>query len=103
MAYDYLIVGAGLAGTAFARIMTDHGFRCLVLERLLQERCFPGLFQKKMFWRYIQWERPVKFGVFRFMERIRTDAMRDSVWQLICPDLRRGNCSGDAFLRRLTA
>ena len=33
MKYDYLIVGAGLAGTAFARIMADHGFRCLVLDR----------------------------------------------------------------------
>lgn len=33
MAYDYLIVGAGLAGAVFARIMTDQGSRCLVLDR----------------------------------------------------------------------
>ncbi len=31
--YDYLIVGAGLAGSAFARIMTDNGYKCLVIDR----------------------------------------------------------------------
>ncbi len=31
--YDYLIVGAGLAGAVFARYMTDKGKKCLVLER----------------------------------------------------------------------
>ena len=31
--YDYLIVGAGLAGASFARIMTDNGHSCLVLDR----------------------------------------------------------------------
>ena len=31
--YDYLVVGAGLAGASFARIMTDHGFKCLVIDR----------------------------------------------------------------------
>lgn len=31
--YDYLIIGAGLAGAVFARCMTDKGFRCLILER----------------------------------------------------------------------
>ncbi len=31
--YDYLIVGAGLAGAAFARCMTDRGRTCLVLEK----------------------------------------------------------------------
>lgn len=31
--YDYLVVGAGLAGAVFARCMTDRGYSCLVLER----------------------------------------------------------------------
>jgi UDP-galactopyranose mutase len=33
MKYDYLIVGAGLAGAVFARVMTDKGVRCLVIDR----------------------------------------------------------------------
>lgn len=31
--YDYLIVGAGLFGATFARIVTDFGARCLVIDR----------------------------------------------------------------------
>ena len=31
--YDYLIVGAGLFGSIFAREMTDRGARCLVIEK----------------------------------------------------------------------
>ncbi len=31
--YDYLIVGAGLFGAVFARIMTDAGKKCLVVDR----------------------------------------------------------------------
>jgi len=31
--YDYLIVGAGLFGAAFARIATDKGRKCLVIEK----------------------------------------------------------------------
>lgn len=31
--YDYLIVGAGMYGAAIARVLTDHGFRVLVVER----------------------------------------------------------------------
>ena len=31
--YDYLIVGAGLFGAAFARRMTDEGKKCLVIDR----------------------------------------------------------------------
>ena len=31
--YDYLIVGAGLAGATFARIMTDRGSKCLVIDK----------------------------------------------------------------------
>lgn len=30
---DYLIVGAGLAGAAFARIMSDKGYRCTVIDK----------------------------------------------------------------------
>ncbi len=33
MHYDYLIVGAGLFGSVFAREMTDAGKRCLVIDR----------------------------------------------------------------------
>lgn len=33
MHYDYLIVGAGLYGSVFARQMTDAGKRCLVIDR----------------------------------------------------------------------
>lgn len=33
MAYDYLIVGAGLYGATFARIATDSGKRCLVIDK----------------------------------------------------------------------
>lgn len=33
MKYDYLIVGSGFFGSVFARIMTDHGRRCLVIEQ----------------------------------------------------------------------
>lgn len=33
MQYDYLVVGAGLYGAAFAREMTDRGRRCLVIDR----------------------------------------------------------------------
>nr|MBR4280497.1 UDP-galactopyranose mutase [Clostridia bacterium] len=32
MAYDYLIVGAGLYGSVFAREMTDAGKKCLVID-----------------------------------------------------------------------
>lgn len=31
--YDFLIVGAGLAGATFARIMSDNGAKCLVIDR----------------------------------------------------------------------
>lgn len=31
--YDYLIVGAGLFGSTFARIATDNGNKCLVVEK----------------------------------------------------------------------
>lgn len=31
--YDYLVVGAGLAGAAFARCMADKGKKCLVVDR----------------------------------------------------------------------
>ncbi len=31
--YDYIIVGAGISGATFARLMTDQGKKCLVLER----------------------------------------------------------------------
>lgn len=31
--YDFLIVGAGLFGATFARIATDRGYRCLVVEK----------------------------------------------------------------------
>lgn len=34
--YDYLIVGAGLAGATFARCMTDRGYNCLIVERRMQ-------------------------------------------------------------------
>lgn len=31
--YDYLIVGSGLFGATFARLMTNKGFRCLIVEK----------------------------------------------------------------------
>lgn len=31
--YDYLIVGAGLYGSTFARLATDRGYRCLVIDK----------------------------------------------------------------------
>ena len=31
--YDYLVVGAGLFGSAFAQIMTERGNKCLVIEK----------------------------------------------------------------------
>lgn len=31
--YDYLVVGAGLYGSTFARIMTDTGKKCLVIDK----------------------------------------------------------------------
>lgn len=31
--YDYLIVGAGLYGTVFAQKKTEHGYKCLVIDR----------------------------------------------------------------------
>ena len=33
MKYDYLIVGAGLFGATFARLATDSGKRCLVIDK----------------------------------------------------------------------
>lgn len=33
MKYDYLIVGAGLYGAAFARQKTEQGYKCLVIDR----------------------------------------------------------------------
>lgn len=33
MGYDYLVVGAGLYGSVFAREMTERGRRCLVIDR----------------------------------------------------------------------
>lgn len=30
---DYLIVGAGLAGATFARVMTDKGYQCMVIDK----------------------------------------------------------------------
>lgn len=38
MKFDYLIVGAGLYGATFARLATDRGFKCLVIEK----RCHTG-------------------------------------------------------------
>lgn len=38
MKYDYLIVGAGLFGATFARLATDAGKRCLVIDK----RSHPG-------------------------------------------------------------
>lgn len=31
--YDFLVVGAGIFGATFARVMTDHGAKCLVIDR----------------------------------------------------------------------
>ena len=31
--YDYLIVGSGLFGATFARLATDRGKRCLVIDK----------------------------------------------------------------------
>ena len=31
--YDYLIVGSGLYGATFARLATDSGKRCLVIDK----------------------------------------------------------------------
>lgn len=31
--YDYLIVGAGLFGCTFARLATDAGKKCLIIEK----------------------------------------------------------------------
>ena len=33
MKYDFLIVGAGLYGASFARLATDMGKKCLVIDR----------------------------------------------------------------------
>ena len=33
MLYDYLIVGAGVFGSTFARLATDDGKRCLVIDK----------------------------------------------------------------------
>lgn len=33
MMYDYLIIGAGFFGSTFARLMTDVGKRCLIIEK----------------------------------------------------------------------
>ena len=33
MLYDYLIVGAGLYGATFARLATDAGRKCLVIDK----------------------------------------------------------------------
>ena len=33
MTYDYLIVGSGLFGATFARLATDSGKRCLVIDK----------------------------------------------------------------------
>ena len=30
---DYLIVGAGLAGAVFARVMSDEGYKCMVIDK----------------------------------------------------------------------
>lgn len=35
MKYDYLIVGSGLYGATFARLATDSGRRCLVIDKHL--------------------------------------------------------------------
>jgi len=31
--YDYLIVGCGIFGTTFARLATDAGKRCLIIDK----------------------------------------------------------------------
>ena len=31
--FDYLIVGAGLCGSIFAREMSDRGYKCLVIDK----------------------------------------------------------------------
>ena len=31
--FDYLIVGSGLYGAVFARLATDRGYKCLVIEK----------------------------------------------------------------------
>ena len=33
MKYDYLIVGAGLYGCTIARLLTDAGYKCLIVEK----------------------------------------------------------------------
>lgn len=38
MKYDYIIVGAGFAGATCARLLSDHGYKCLIIE----ERPFVG-------------------------------------------------------------
>lgn len=69
--YDYLIVGAGLYGSVFARQMTDAGYRCLVVDRRehIAGNCFtkniesvnvhmygPHIFHtsSKKIWEYVQ-------------------------------------------------
>ena len=33
MNYDYLIVGCGIFGTTFARLATDAGKKCLIIDK----------------------------------------------------------------------
>ena len=33
MKYDFLIVGAGLFGSTFARLATDKGYKCFIIDK----------------------------------------------------------------------
>ena len=38
--YDLLIVGAGLFGATFARLATDAGYKCLVIDQSHPTHCY---------------------------------------------------------------
>lgn len=46
--YDYLIVGAGLFGCTFARLATDAGKKCLIIEK--REHIAGNCYTEKKTW-----------------------------------------------------
>ena len=54
--YDYLIVGSGLFGATFARLATDRGKRCLVIDK--RPHCGGNVYCEEMHGIQVHWYGP---------------------------------------------
>ena len=81
--------------------LTGH-LPCQALGQLSQGHLYPVRSPGKTFWKCIRSEKSARFVIFRYMGRIRTNAMPDREWRSICQMWRKRKFAEGVCLRRRT-